>query len=52
MNTMNTMNTLNALGFNFNTVENTFKTIGTLAIIIIGIALIINEAINPSGFTL
>ncbi len=46
------MKTLNEMNFNFNTLENGIKTVGTLAIIIIGIALTVNIIINPVAFTL
>ena len=46
------MTTLNELGFNFKTTENAFKTIGTLVIILLGIAIVINTIINPNAFIL
>ena len=46
------MTTLNELGFNFKTTENTIKTIGTLVIILLGIAIVINTIVNPNAFIL
>ena len=51
---MNTLkNTLvNEMNFNFNTVENTIKTIGTIIIVAASVALVVNSFINPSEFVL
>ena len=46
------MKTLNSLNFNFETTENTIKTIGSILILITGILLTISEAVNPTNFTL
>lgn len=46
------MQLLNSMNFNFKTTENTIKTIGTIAIIIAGIILVVNSFINPVPFTL
>jgi len=46
------MNTLKDLNLNFRNLENCIKTIGTITIILLSIALTINEFLNPGNFTL
>ena len=46
------MKTLSEMNFNFNTVENSIKTIGTLIIMVLGIALTVNMYFNPVNFIL
>ncbi len=45
------METLKQMNFNFNTVENGIKTLGTLLIVVFGIALTVNMILNPVEFT-
>ena len=45
------MTLLNELNFNFKTLENSVKTVGTIVIICLGIALTVNMFINPVDFT-
>ena len=40
------------LDLNFNTLENSIKTVGLVIILIVGAALIINMIINPVPFVL
>lgn len=44
------METLNKMNFNFSTVENSIKTIGTLIIVVLGIALTVSIILNPVNF--
>jgi len=45
-------NLLITLDLNFNTLENSVKTVGLVILLIVGAALIVNSFINPVPFVL